>query len=184
MRTMSRTCWKTVLEPAKAFAETCVAGIMFGHLSTGSLMWRWRRRACPVLPQDVAGRCEALGSATLVHVPNPAREELCAIFCDGLEEMLDGDDNWSKVARCTHRLLLGAVPKGVNPTSELRTRLRLWRTDCLEELLTRREQHRRGIVESRNAVTRRLPRLRRAVLGQTVWSLCGSESWSTAVRVC
>ena len=97
---------------------------------------RQRRRACPGLPQDFAGRCGALGSATLVHVPNPAREELCAIFCDGLEGMLDGDDNWSKIAQCTHRLLLGAVPKGVNPTSELRTRLRLWRTDCLEELLT------------------------------------------------
>ena len=29
----------------------------------------------------------------------------------------------------THRLLIGAVPKGVDPTSELRTRLRPWRTD-------------------------------------------------------
>ena len=59
-----------------------------------------------------------------------------------------------QIAQCTHRLfLLGAVPKGVNPTSELRTRLRLWRTDCLEELLSRREQQRRGIVESRNGHT-------------------------------
>ena len=114
---------------------------------------RQQRRACPVLPRDFVRRCGALGSATLVHVPNPAREELCAIFCDGLEGMLDGDDNWSKIAQCTHRLLLGAVPKGVNPTSELRTRLRLWRTDCLEELLTRREQQRRGIVESRHGHT-------------------------------
>ena len=103
MRTMSRTCWKTLLEPGKAFAETCVAGILFGHLSTGSLMWRWRW---------VVNDGER---ATLVHVPNPAREELCAIFCDGLEEMLDGDDTWSKIAQCahTHWLLLGAVPKGV-----------------------------------------------------------------------
>ena len=74
---------------------------------------RQQRRDCPVLPRDFVGRCGALGSATLVHVPNPAREELCAIFCDGLEGMLDGDDNWSKIAQCTHRLLLGAVPKGV-----------------------------------------------------------------------
>ena len=116
-------------------------------------MGRQRRRACPALPQDFVGRCEALGSATLVHVPNPAREELCAIFCDGLEEMLHGDENWSKIAQCTHRLLLGAVPKGFNPTSELRTRLGLWRSDRLEELLTRREQQRRGIVESRNGHT-------------------------------
>ena len=96
------------------------------------------------------GRCGALGSATLVHVPDPAREELCAIFCDGL-----GDARWrrSKIAQCTHRLLLGAVPKGVNPTSELRTRLRPWRTDSLERHLTRREQQRRGIVESRNRYT-------------------------------
>ena len=68
---------------------------------------RQRRRACPPLPQDFVGRCEALGSASLVHVPNPAREELCAIFCDGLEGMLDGDDNWSKIAQCIRRLLLG-----------------------------------------------------------------------------
>ena len=89
---------------------------------------RQRRRACLAFPQDVVGRCEALRSASLVHVPIRAREELCAIFCDGLEGMLDGDDNWSKTARCTHRLLLGEVPKGVNPTSEPRTRLRLWRS--------------------------------------------------------
>ena len=84
MRAMSRTCWKTLPEPGKVFVETCEAGMAVG---------RQRRRACPALSNDFVGRCEALGSATLVHVPNPAREELCAIVCDGLEEKLDGDDN-------------------------------------------------------------------------------------------
>ena len=136
-----------------------------GVSDVGLVVGRQRRRVCPALPHDFVGRCEALGSATLVHVPNPAREELCAIVCDGLEGMLDGYDNWSKIAQCTLWLLLGAVPKGDNPTSELRTRLRLWRTDFLEELLTRREQQRRGIVESRYSKV--CPRLRSHSISKT-----------------
>ena len=66
-----------------------------------------QQRACPVVPLDFVGRCGALGSATLVHVLNRAREDLCAIFCDGLDGMLEGDGNWSKIAHCTHGLLLG-----------------------------------------------------------------------------
>ena len=65
-----------------------------GVSDVGLAVGRQRRRACPALPHDFVRRCEALGSATLVHVPNPAREELCVIVCDGLEGKLDGDDNW------------------------------------------------------------------------------------------
>ena len=122
MRAMSPTCWKSLLESGEVFAETCVAGIVFGR------RWPWvvkdGERAL-LFRKILRDGARPWGSATLVHVPNPAREELCAIFCDGLEGMLDGDDNWSNIAQCTHRLLLGAVPKGDNPTSELRTRLRL-----------------------------------------------------------
>ena len=49
------------------------------------------------------------------------REELCAIVCDGLEETLDSDGDWSKIAECTHWLLLGAVPKGVDFQNQNRT---------------------------------------------------------------
>ena len=88
----------------------------------------------------------ALGSVTLVHVPNLSCEEWCAIACDGLERVLDSDGDWSKTVECTHRLLLGAVPKGFNPTSKLRARLKLWTTNCLEELLRRCEHQEQGKV--------------------------------------
>ena len=67
------------------------SGICRRVSDVGLTVGRQRRRACPALPQDFVGRCEAL-AATLVLVPNPAREKLCAIFCDGLEVMLDGDE--------------------------------------------------------------------------------------------
>ena len=47
-----------------------------GVSDVGMSVGRQRRRACPVLPRDLVARCEALGSSTLVHVPNPARDEL------------------------------------------------------------------------------------------------------------
>ena len=59
-RARSRTWWKTLLEPGKVFAETCVAGIVFCR-RVALAVGRQRRRACPALPQDFVGRCEALG---------------------------------------------------------------------------------------------------------------------------
>ena len=105
---------------------------------------RQRRGRCPELPADLLSRAEQLASATLVHIPKKVRENLCAIFSDCLEGVLDGDSAWSVLAQCSHRLLLAAVPKGIRPEDEISRRLTLWHNNSIEALMLRVEQQSRS----------------------------------------